>query len=60
MQVPCVGAASKDDVMGEVRAYDEATGLYTIALDNGKVKRRVQGDAIRVRSGRSGPGTVMD
>ena len=60
VQVPCVGAESKDDVMGEVRSYDEATGLYTVAMDNGKLKRGLRSDEVRVRQGRQGPGTVMD
>lgn len=60
VQVPCIGAESKDDVMGEVRSYDEATGLYTVAMDNGKMKRGLRSDEVRVRQGRQGPGTVMD
>ena len=48
VMVPCVGAESKDDVMGEVRAFEEATGLYTVALDSGLVKRGLKADAIRV------------
>ena len=48
LQVPCVGALSKDDVMGEVRAFDEASGLYTVALDSGVVKRGLTSDEVRV------------
>ena len=49
VQVPCVGAISKDDVMGEVRSYDESLGLYTVALDNGHVKHGLQADEVKVR-----------
>ena len=56
VMVPCVGAESKDDVMGEVRAFDEATGLYTVALDSGLVKRGLKADAIRVGRDRKAGG----
>ena len=49
VQVPFVGAESKDEVMGEVRAYDEATGTYTVAMDNGITKRNLVSEQIKVR-----------
>ena len=52
VQVPFVGALSKDDVMGEVRAYDEATGTYTVALDSGVTKQGLISDEIKVRPDR--------
>ena len=49
VQVPFVGAMSKDEVMGEVRAYDEATSTYTVALDSGTIKKGLVSDEIKVR-----------
>lgn len=49
VQVPFVGAESKDDVMGEVRGYDQATGTYTVTMDNGSTKRGLPGIFIKVR-----------
>ena len=47
--VPFVGAMSKDEVMGEVRAYDKATSTYTVALDSGTIKKGLVSDEIKVR-----------
>ena len=49
VQVPTIGANSKDDVMGEIRSYDAVNRTYDIAMDNGTYKRGVQTEAIRVR-----------
>ena len=49
VQVPCVGALSKDDVMGEVRTFDERSRTYDVALDSGLVKRGLKADEIRAR-----------
>ncbi len=49
VQVPCVGAESRDDVFGEVRSHDPTTDTYTVALDSGVIKRHLISDEIRVR-----------
>ena len=58
VMVPCVGAESKDDVMGEVRGYHD--GCYTVLLDNGKTKRGLSSSELRVQKAKSGAGTLMD
>ena len=52
VQVPYVGALTRDDVMGEVRSYDEATDTYSVALDSGVVKQGLVADEIKVRPDR--------
>lgn len=49
VQVPTLGAISKDEVMGEVRSYDAASNTYVVALDCGTVKRGLRPEAIKIR-----------
>lgn len=49
VQVPCVGAESRDEVYGEIRSYDEEYETYVVALDCGVVKRNLTADEIKVR-----------
>jgi len=55
VQVPFIGAVSKDEVMGDIRSYDAVTCTYVVAMDNGTVKRGVQAEAIKVREKKSRP-----
>lgn len=55
VQVPFVGALSKDDVMGEVRSYDERSGTYTVAMDSGVVKSGLLSEEVKVRPARKKP-----
>lgn len=48
VQVPTLGALSKDEVMGEIRSFDPRTRTYDVAMDCGIVKRGVQPEAIKV------------
>jgi len=52
VQVPTVGALSKDDVTGSIRSFDARTGLYVVDMDNGKARRNVRAEEIRVRPDR--------
>jgi hypothetical protein len=52
VQVPFVGAESKDEVCGEVRGFNEATQTYCVALDCGRVKKHLRADEVRVRKAR--------
>ena len=59
VQVPFVGAMSRDEVMGEVRAYDEATDTYTVAMDSGVTKTGLLADEIKVRPERKPKNFVL-
>lgn len=48
VQVPCVGAETKDEVMGEVREFDAVSMTYTVGLDSGTVKRGLTSDQIKI------------
>jgi len=49
VQVPTIGANTRDEVMGEIRAFDPVNRTYDILMDTGLFKRGVQAEAIRVR-----------
>jgi len=49
VQVPTIGAETRDEVMGEIRSFDAVNRTYDILMDTGLFKRGVQSEAIRVR-----------
>jgi hypothetical protein len=55
VQVPTVGAESRDEVMGEIRSFDPVNRTYDILMDTGLFKRGVQAEAIRVKEGAKPP-----
>ena len=55
VQVPTVGAESRDQVMGEIRSFDPVNRTYDILMDTGLFKRGVQAEAIRVKEGAKPP-----